>query len=182
MKQSRFYIDKDLGFKKINEVFSRFKSATASVGVLSGGQPYVKISKKEKKRLKDLGIEPDQTTLGEVAAAHELGTDTIPKRPFLSQAFEKHQRSLKKLSIELMRKIIDGTIDPESAVKKMGETHQGQVQENFIKGNFQPLSPLTLQLRKEQGISGTRPLIETGRLRQSITYKVKMKGNPISEK
>lgn len=112
----------------------------------------------------------DGTTVSEVAAYNELGTSTIPPRPFMKQSFEKHQRELQALCDDATNGIANGSTT-EAELKKLGVGLRGLVQEEIVSGGFTPNAPSTI---KKKG--SAQPLIDTGFMRQSVNYVVKPRG------
>jgi hypothetical protein len=107
---------------------------------------------------------------------HENGSPArnIPARPFLIPGVEEAAPK----AIEAMKKFAaQGLTDP-TAVDK-GLNAAGLIAQAAVKNRirnsvgFAPLAEGTLARRKAQGKSGTKPLIRTGQLLNSITYVVK---------
>ena len=79
----------------------------------------------------------------------------------------------KKLERELKGKLIDTTVG--EFAKGVGK----DTKENLSKGtdvhgrNFEPIQPVTREIRKLRGFTGTKPLIESGNMRDSINVKKK---------
>lgn len=105
--------------------------------------------------------------LAEVATAHEFGTGKIPERPFMRQAFDTGNKKISDFIKNERDKIYQGASTTDESLHKLGVLHQGQVQETIATGEFAPLAPSTI---KRKGSS--KPLIDTGRLRQSINFEV----------
>lgn len=112
----------------------------------------------------------NNATLGYI---HENGSPArnIPARPFLIPGVEEAAPK----AIEAMKKFAaQGLTDP-AAVDK-GLNAAGLIAQAFVKNRirngvgFAQLSEKTLAKRKAQGKSGTKPLIRTGQLLNSITY------------
>lgn len=107
---------------------------------------------------------------------HENGSPArnIPARPFLIPGVEEAAPK----AIEAMKKFAaQGLTDPAAVDKGLnaaGLIAQASVKNRIRNGvGFAPLSEKTLAQRKAQGKSGTKPLIRTGQLLNSITYVVK---------
>lgn len=116
--------------------------------------------------------------LAELGAIHEYGSPKlrIPQRSFLRIPLQtNHDRLLKFISKELSF----SEIDTNNALGKLGALGQSVVLEAFKTqgdGKWKPLSPLTELYRKKGNSSGSsKPLIDTGQLRQSITFEVRNK-------
>jgi hypothetical protein len=92
----------------------------------------------------------------------------IPARPFLDVGIKNAQPQILK-ALEKGAK----NLDVDIALNSAGLLAQSAVR-NVIRTSegFKPLSSKTISVRKEKGFDGTRPLIETGSLLNSITYVV----------
>jgi len=105
----------------------------------------------------------------------EHGSDlaNIPPRPFLVpgvKAVEKEvAEEFKKAAQECFK-------DPNAILKRF--TRAGIIAMNSVKATltagegFAELSDATIAARKAKGFKGTKPLIETGQLRGSITFVI----------
>jgi hypothetical protein len=88
--------------------------------------------------------------VAQVAWWLENGTDRIYPRYFMQRAIAKGQKEFDKLLEKIQLAIIDGKIKPDEAYKVVGQFLQKEI-------------------RKEIRV---QHLIDTGRLRQSVTYEV----------
>ena len=106
---------------------------------------------------------PDGTSVIMVGSVHEFGSPSkgIPQRSFLRVTMEKGRREYRQLFKKLAKKIVNGKMTKEQALGVIGIQVQGDVQERITKG----ISP---KLKSREGTA----LIDTGHLRQSITYEV----------
>lgn len=107
-------------------------------------------------------------TLGNLASIHEYGTKHIPKRPFIAPALVKNRGKYLKLAGKSFIPIVRGKKTTNQLWHLVGQEAVKDVQNYMITATFTPLSPKTI---KRKGSS--KPLIDTGQLRQSVTYKVK---------
>lgn len=110
---------------------------------------------------------------------HEFGAPAanIPARPFLVPGV----LSARKTATSLMA---DGLSD--EMVGQRGAAHismhrAGLVAVNYVRqtitdGVEPALSEVTIRIRLEKGRTGTTPLLDTGQLRNSITYVIRNKG------
>lgn len=110
---------------------------------------------------------PDGTSLAEIGAFNEYGTSTIPARPFLRAAYEQYQRQLQQFKARLINLIYERKIDTGKGLAILGEKHQQQVQAKIGDGPWVENAPSTIAQK-----GSSKPLIDTGRLRQSIRYLV----------
>lgn len=90
-------------------------------------------------------------------------TVVIPARPFLARA----QKSANARCAKLVKARMDENADIEQIAKEIGIVLQDEIQQQITKGNFVPNAPSTI---KRKGSS--RPLIDTGNLRQSVHWGI----------
>jgi phage gpG-like protein len=122
---------------------------------------------------------PSNATLGYI---HEFGSPArnIPARPFLFPAVNK----LKDKATEMLKEAASLYMDhkegqAKAVLESIGIMAMNAVKNNIVSGGdptFAPLAPATLSARQARGHAGTKPLIETGQLLNSITYLVRKKG------
>lgn len=159
---------KDLGKARIKRELKSTATHYALVGIPGGN------------------VAGSSITLAEVALILEKGSLQmhIPPRPFMKQTREKASRGrFVKLMRALYKKVVEGSQDAVQALKDLGLAYEGELKAIFTRGNFAPNAPITINggwMRnrisgkpfKVKGKKSSRPLIDTGRLRQSITSKV----------
>lgn len=109
----------------------------------------------------------NKTELVDVAVANELGTSTIPARPFMKQSFENHEDVLQKECDNAIDAIAKGD-SALQALQKIGLSCKGLVQDEIVDGGFAPNAPSTIAKKKSE-----RPLIDTGYMRQNVDFKIK---------
>lgn len=142
------------------------RKASVKVGVLSskGGD--------EKHPGSDL-------SMVEIAAIHEFGSPAanIPERSFIRSSFAPGSglHELTEFTKKLGRALYAEKIFLRQALEALGAWGVARVQATMSKGVPPPLAPSTLARRAkvQTGAAGRDvPLIDTGRLRQSIAYEV----------
>ena len=117
----------------------------------------------------DIGVFSEQgEDLVIYAASNEFGTSTIPERSYLRAGIDEKKRQIGRLTSKLAEKVIVGKIRKKEALAIIGQTAQGIVQGKMVRGPFTPNKSATV-MRK----GSSKPLIDTGRLRGSITFKVR---------
>ena len=106
---------------------------------------------------------PDGTSVIMVGTVHEFGSPSrnIPQRSFLRSTVESNKRSYRNLFKKLSKKIANGDITKLEALRLIGLQVQTDVREK-ITDIKEPA------LKSRDG----NPLIDTGHLRQSITFEV----------
>lgn len=115
----------------------------------------------------------------EIGYIHEFGAPAanIPARPFLRPAVD----SMRDRIAAYMRSGALAALNGDKggvtyALTALGLTAQNVVRAKIQSGPFVPLKPSTLAKRRAAGRTGTRPLIDTGQLRNSINYVLRRKG------
>lgn len=106
---------------------------------------------------------PDGTSVIMVGTVHEFGSPSrnIPQRSFLRSTVESNKRSYRNLFKKLSKKIANGDITKLEALRLIGLQVQTDVRDK-ITDIKEPA------LKSRDG----NPLIDTGHLRQSITFEV----------
>ncbi len=105
----------------------------------------------------------DGQTTATVAAANHFGTDHIPARPFLDKGVEREKDTITKESLRLLKRGVPIVRVLEAVGTIAVRGIQQQIDETFEPPN----SPETI---KRKGSS--HPLIDTGHLRQSISFEI----------
>ena len=112
----------------------------------------------------------DGVDLVDIAMFNELGTVHIPSRPFLRDSVDAHGDEINSFLQSTKSNLLKGG-SAEIALKRIGVFQKGLIQKEIRDGDFVPNSPATI---KKKG--SDRPLIDTGRMRQSINYVIQEKG------
>lgn len=110
--------------------------------------------------------EPNKTSVYDVAVYNEYGTSHIPARPFMRQTVDNHEQEWADMAQKLEDRVANG-MSVEQALDILGNKAEGHMKETVGQGKFKPNSPKTI---KRKG--SAQPLIDTGLMRESITYKV----------
>jgi hypothetical protein len=116
----------------------------------------------------DVGVFANQgSDLVIYAASNEFGTNEIPERSFLRAGIDEGRRRLQEFAKSQAVRVLLGKIKKKNALKLLGLKAEEGVIRKIDKGPFKPNAPATI---KKKGSS--KPLIDTGRLRQAITSRV----------
>ena len=116
-----------------------------------------------------------EITNAELAYIHSHGAamHNIPPRPFLEPAIEANINPI----IEIQKKGLQGALafkpnEIKSAMKALGLFGQSAVKDWFTdpRNNWAPNAPATIHRK-----GSDRPLIDTGQLRNAITYVIRPK-------
>lgn len=122
--------------------------------------------------LPDSPHEDSGLTVAQLGAVHEYGAPGagIPERPFLANSIKAKTGDLKRLNAVNITLILRGAKSVDNALGQMGAMAQGIVQQYIVDGDFAPLSPVTIARK-----GSSKPLIDTGQMRQSVSYVVEDK-------
>ncbi len=114
---------------------------------------------------------PSKADLVEIALYNELGTSTIPSRPFLAQTVQMHEEEIKEMAATEAAKVLRGNGKAQQAFEVIGEDVRKKVQNRIDEGQFVPNAPSTIRHKGHD-----HPLIDTGTMRDSISYTICEKG------
>ena len=124
-------------------------------------------------------------SVADIATFNEFGTRTIPQRSFMVSTMDENRRQLLRMNRNLYFKIAAGTMTTERALEIMGIRIKSLIQKKITDLRDPPNAPSTIRRKRkrstnrrigvEGGDSGVNPLIDTGQMRQSVSYKVRMR-------
>ncbi len=143
-------VDRDLGWQEIQRELAELKKIGVKVGITEANN-----------------TSEDGANIAEYAAYNEEGTEHIPSRPFIRSWVDNNQEQINKVMDSAFNRIVKGQWTAEDAMKRIGEFGASGIKKNIAKGSFEPNAESTI---KRKGSS--RPLIDTGTLRNSIRYEV----------
>lgn len=155
--------DKDLGLNRIIRTLNKdLDGVVVKVGVQA--------KDKAVRRGKGGSIRNTDQPLAVIAAIHEFGLGDMPQRSFLRSAYDENLPMIDKMIQRVANGAVFG-LGTNAALNQLGNVVQGMVQRKIVDGPFVPNSPATIKRKKS-----SRPLIDTGHLRQSIRYVIERKG------
>ncbi len=148
---------------------------------------YVKDDKREQikfeKRLRQLqksphvavGVLQDEPvakgfSLVDLATVHEFGSadGRIPQRSFFRSTLQSQKQKHLRLITQLQNLYIIGKLSLKQALTQLGEAVRGDIIETISHGVEPKLTAGTVKRKKS-----SQPLIDTGRLKGSITHQVR---------
>ncbi len=141
-----------------------------NIAKLERRRVYVGIPAAQNARLDD---NLNNATLGYI---HEFGSPArnIPARPFLIPGVKAAQDKTIGILGEGAKNALSEKGNIESSLTKAGIVASNSVKNTINTADgFAPLSDATLLARAKRGVKRTKPLVDTGQLRNSITYIVK---------
>lgn len=106
----------------------------------------------------------------DIAFIHEMGDPArdLPERSFLRSTMAEKRQAYQELAAKVMRKVMAGDMTVEQGLELIGMAAASDVQETIEQGEFAPLAPETIRRK-----GSSKPLIDKGQLRQSITSEVR---------
>jgi hypothetical protein len=131
-----------------------------------------------RKRMKQLGKKaayvglPDSTD-GDLlmrGAVHNFGSvsQNIPARPWLTEGANEGVDKYKQVARNKVPRVMDGTMTVQNYYNLLGEIGKSEIQKYIRNGDFVPLAAATIEAK-----GSSKPLIDTGQMRNAVTYEVK---------
>ena len=118
----------------------------------------------------------DGPTNAEIGYQNEFGSpaNNIPARPHLIPGVAAVQdKAVARLTQAASAAATGRMSDAERHLHAAGLLAQNSVRRTLTTAAYRPLSERTLAERRARGRTGTKPLIDTGQYRNSITYVVR---------
>ena len=129
---------------------------------MQGHKLYVGVTKSSNSRGKD------GKSNALIAYVHEFGIG-VPERSFLrSTVLEQAKKYAQIQRDNIIPAIKSGTMTADEAYRRLGIVASNDVKAKMVNGPFTPLKQQTVDRK-----GSSKPLIDTGELRQSITYEVR---------
>ena len=102
----------------------------------------------------------------DIAIFNHYGTETIPERPFLSNAISANNARYRRIMRDQAAGVMSGANAIGDVMTKLGLLAQGHVQQEIVDLRDPPNAPSTIKQKKS-----SNPLIDTGEMRQSVTFE-----------
>lgn len=115
--------------------------------------------------------EEDGTDICDVAAWNELGTANMPSRPFLRKSVDENEGKINSFLQSKKKDLVRG-VPAEQVLKEIGIFQKDLIQEKITDGSFAPNAESTVRQK-----GNSKPLIDSGRMRQSVNYVIQKKGS-----
>lgn len=120
-------------------------------------------------------------TVAQIATIHEFGktihqpkmnrTIVIPERSFLRATVDMYREAIARRQVLLTQGYVLGKFELQGAMELLGQYVVGLVKQRIANGIAPANKPSTIRAK-----GSSKPLIDTGQLRNSITYKVEVGG------
>lgn len=180
-------VDKDRGWRAVQERARKAQASYVKVGVLSDASSG--------------GLhEGSNLTVGEIAAVQEFGTEDghVPARPFLRPTFDRERERLAAAARPLLEGYLAGEVDLTRALGTLGAMLATAVRATIVGGVPPPNAPSTLLRKANRGrtarffrssatsigkalaqvgvLASIKPLIDTGRMLGAVAWSVVIGG------
>lgn len=150
--------DIDRGYRRLLQEFGKLGESQVLVGIRSeaGGEV----------------PEGSDLNLAQIAAVNEFGSvdppDRPPERSFLRSTMDNNAKAYADMVGDVVGKAIDGRQSLDKGLGLLGARAVGDVQQTMRNLDTPPNAPSTIARK-----GSDNPLIDTGRLRQSIDWEVR---------
>ncbi|MCK5605468.1 hypothetical protein KAR91_26485 [Candidatus Pacearchaeota archaeon] len=91
----------------------------------------------------------------------------IPERSFLRSTVIENKRKINEFVAKMFGDFIEAKVTLDKSLNRIGLLVVAMVRTKIRQGSFKPNKPSTIRKKKS-----SRPLIDTGRMRQSITHEL----------
>ena len=112
----------------------------------------------------------DGVDIANIAMWNELGTSRSPARPFMRKSVDENTDKIKSMCARQLKRLAQGA-SAQDILEKIGVFQKGLIQRKIVDGTFEPNAPSTIRKK-----GSSRPLIDTGRMRQSVNFIIRRKG------
>ena len=107
----------------------------------------------------------------DIAAWNELGTVNMPSRPFLRKSIDENESKINSF-LKSQKKELINSLSAEKVLKNIGLFQKDLIQEKITEGSFEPNAESTIRRK-----GSSKPLIDTGLMRQKVDYVIQKKGS-----
>ncbi|WLF84834.1 hypothetical protein [Moraxella sp. ZY210820] len=109
--------------------------------------------------------------MADLAEIHEYGDSTrhIPERSFLRASLRQNESNYVDVLESGLFTVLSGEMSIDKLKHKLGLIAHRDVVKYISTANFAPLKPSTIKRRRKQS---NRPLVDTGNLRNSLSFEV----------
>ena len=165
-------IDKDLGWKNIKKQIRSLNGLKIKIGLWGQGDPDRNLAYRGAVHQYGarIRITPKMRSFLHIIGIHvKAGTShiIIPKRPFMSNAFDNGVNKLFRFIVNEFKKVMQKKQTMKIAIQRIGNFHESQIKREITTGDFEKNHPITI---KRKGSS--RPLIDKSTMRNGVEFKV----------
>jgi len=164
--------DIDLGWREIKKQLKLLNNSYTKIGIQGKkAEKKYPIKKNKTQGSKTKTTKKERATVAEVGLYNEFGTKNIPSRPFMRGSFEQHKKQVDLVKRSQYLKILDGKRTVKKALWVIGEFRTTKIKEKIRDLRTPPNAESTKKIK-----GSSNPLIDTGRMRASITHTEVLRG------
>ena len=108
----------------------------------------------------------------DIAVWNEVGTDTIPARPFMRQSADGNKAAIEKMCKAQLQKVAQGET-AEQALNAIGVTQKDLIRDTITKSKSWAEANAESTIKKK---GSDVPLVDTSRMQQSVHFVITPKG------
>lgn len=149
-------VDHDKKWLKLKKELKLLDKSYTEVGLQDDGKEYPD----DDKKVAQVGFDNEYGVTG------GSGKWKVPPRPFMSTSFDENRNKMNGLITREYDKVIAGSITVKNALSLVGEWMTGVVKMKITNIKSPPNAEYTKQKK-----GSSNPLIDSGRMRASITHK-----------
>lgn len=148
-------IERDRGWEAIKKRIPTLAGKLLKVGVLESAGMH-----------KTASIGGKVLSMAELATVHEYGLG-VPQRSFIRSTVTEQEQAIRATLRKVGDRVLMGKMTAEQGLRVLGEDIKSKIQRKITTGPFVPNAPSTIARK-----GSSRPLIDTGSLRASISYEI----------
>lgn len=157
--------------KKLNQIINDLKNKKIKIGIFgSEGSDILMIAKVQEFGF-DITITPKMRNWLHANGLHVKNSTTeihIPERSFIRGSFDENKNKIDRFIKDNMEQLISFSISTNTFFDRVGQYLVGLTQEYLTELSTPPNHPFTLERKAPK----SNPLISSGRMRSSITFKI----------
>ena len=123
----------------------------------------------------EIGVFDASSATTTIAAVHEYGTRTVPKRPFLSGTIRANRQKYNRIMREKLPQLVKRgwVTNVAGALNELGKIIVADVRKSILRGIPPPLKPETVARKRKEGLQRPRTaLYATGALYNAIKSRL----------
>jgi hypothetical protein len=154
-------LDTDRGMEEIRKQIEALGNKAVKAGIVEGSGSVDGVDIAQYGAWNEYGVPgPPYSENGD-------GVWFIPPRPFIRGWLENNAEKIKTTQEKLYKQVSEGKMFAVSAINRLGQFSQDGIKRYIKSGDFTPNAESTKRRKKS-----SRPLIDTGAMRNSIRYEI----------
>ncbi|WP_125153664.1 hypothetical protein [Clostridium rectalis] len=157
--------------KKLNTIIKELKNKNIKIGIFGSDDSKILLIAKVNEYGLDINVTPKMRAWFHYKGLHLKDSTTnihIPERSFIRKTYDEKRGEIEKIVKNGLEELFSFKIDINTFFNRVGTYLVGITQETLTNVTIPKNHPFTLQQKSPK----TNPLINTGHLRESITFKI----------